>query len=122
VLSAILTAGVFTNACVYDKIEMLRMRMLVNTLFADSFLKERERNDMSAWDSIQNQIKNRQTMGNHVQHPSTKKCCLIKCGNMNATTVWLYTASNDKSSSCCGKSNGDTIWQATTGEKAKGSI
>lgn len=27
---------------------------------------------MSAWDSIQNQIKNRQTMGNHVQHPSTK--------------------------------------------------
>ncbi|MGN1223846.1 MAG: M15 family metallopeptidase [Ruminococcus sp.] len=27
---------------------------------------------MSAWDSIQNQIKNRQTMGNHTQHPSTK--------------------------------------------------
>ncbi|MCI5844494.1 MAG: M15 family metallopeptidase [Oscillospiraceae bacterium] len=27
---------------------------------------------MSAWDSIQNQIKNRQTMGNHAQHPSTK--------------------------------------------------
>ena len=41
-LSAILTAGVFTNACVYDKIKMLRMRMLVNTLFADLFLKERE--------------------------------------------------------------------------------
>lgn len=39
-LSAILTAGVFTNGCVYDKIKMLRMRMLADTSFVDLFLKE----------------------------------------------------------------------------------
>ena len=37
------------------------------------FIFEREgRNDMSAWDSLQNQIKNRQTMGNYAQRSSAR--------------------------------------------------
>lgn len=76
---------------------------------------------MSAWDPIQNQIKNRQAMGSHVQRPFAKSTA-PPMRNMMQRQSGSTQRPSTNNRPVTGNRMGTPTGKPATREKAKGSI